>query len=306
MKTVKRHHILFSLVLFLVFGTNVAMGQIRSIGPKISKKTEASSRNKKVPSDSQRGERRLTKKTTVRTSEHHLSSKAVLQNLISNMVPVEGGTFNMGATQEQGNDAGTDEKPAHRVMLASFSIGKYEVTQEEWKAVMGNNPSHFKGSKRPVEQVSWNDCLVFIEKLNTMTGRHFRLPTEAEWEYAARGGSKSKSNKFAGSNNAEEVAWYNYNSDNETHEVGKKHANELGLFDMAGNVWEWCSDHKVNYENGSANEASANEISLNQADSNRVNRGGSWRSSEKLCRVSFRFDDDATERFNTVGLRLAE
>ncbi len=296
----KRLHLILSFLL-LFLSANVAMGQTISIGPRIEK----ISKKGKNTSDASRRKKKTKKSMQKRTDEQRLSSKTIIQNMLNNMVQVEGGTFRMGATEEQGKDAGDDEKPAHRVMVASFSIGKYEVTQEEWTAVMGSNPSHFKGNKRPVERVSWNDCLQFIEKLNKMTGRQFRLPTEAEWEYAARGGGKSKCTKFAGSSDADKVAWYDYNSDSETHEVGKKQANELGLFDMAGNVWEWCSDHKTAYESGSENTPA--EVSSGQQSSDsRVNRGGSWRSSEKLCRVSFRFDDDAMERFNTVGLRLAE
>jgi len=171
----------------------------------------------------------------------------VIQNLIDNMVRVDGGTFTMGATSEQGSNAAGDEKPAHQVNLSSFSIGKYEVSQEEWEAVMGSNPSYFKGAKRPVEKVSWNDCQAFIRKLNELTGRSFRLPTEAEWEYAARGGNKSIGDKYAGGDNLGSVAWYEDNSGGTTHNVGTKSPNELGLYDMSGNVWEWCQDWYDSY-----------------------------------------------------------
>ena len=145
---------------------------------------------------------KLTKKKSIPNVQKMSESqrKSIIQQLINNMVYVEGGIFTMGATSEQGSDACQDEKPAHQVTLSSFSIGKYEVTQEEWQAVMGSNPSRFKGSKLSVEQVSWNDCQEFIRKLNSLTGKRFRLPTGAEWEYAARGGRKSRGYKYSGSN----------------------------------------------------------------------------------------------------------
>lgn len=168
------------------------------------------------------------------------------------MIQVEGGLFTMGATPEQGNEADSDEKPAHQVTLSSFMIGQTEVTQELWEAVMGSNPSRFEGAKLPVEQVSWNDCQEFVTKLNALTGQHFRLPTEAEWEYAARDGSKSQGYKYSGSNNLDDVAWYGGNSGGKTHEVATKRANELGIYDMTGNVWELCQDWYGNNYYGSS------------------------------------------------------
>ena len=163
------------------------------------------------------------------------------------MVKVEGGTFKMGATSEQGSDVYDNEKPAHSVTLSSYYIGQTEVTQELWQAVMGSN---YKGAKRPVECVSWNDCQEFISKLNEKTGKNFRLPTEAEWEYAARGG-KSGGTKYSGSNTIGDVAWYTDNSGGTTHDVATKRANELGIYDMSGNVWEWCSDWYGDYSSSS-------------------------------------------------------
>ena len=148
----------------------------------------------------------------------------------------------MGATSEQGEDADSDEKPAHQVTLSDYYIGETEVTQALWKAVMGTNPSNFKGDSNPVEKVSWNDCQEFIRKLNSLTGRTFRLPTEAEWECAARGGNQSKGYKYSGSNKIKDVAWYDGNSKDKTHAVKTKPSNELGLYDMSGNVNEWCWD----------------------------------------------------------------
>lgn len=166
-----------------------------------------------------------------------------IQQLLADMVHVEGGTFIMGCTAEQGSVWCDQEKPTSSVTISSFEMGKYEVTQAQWEAVMGNNPSNFKGCPTcPVEQVSWNDTQEFIKKLNQLTGKRFRLPTEAEWEYAARGGRKSKGYKYAGSNKLDSVAWFSENSDNKTHPVGQKKPNELGLYDMVGNVSEWCGD----------------------------------------------------------------
>ena len=224
----------------------------------------------------------------------------IINNLIANMVYVEGGTFTMGATSEQGSDVIEDEKPTHSVTLSSFSMGKYEVTQAEWKAVMGSNPSFFTSDDNlPVEQVCWDDCQTFITKLNALTGKTFRLPTEAEWEYAARGGNKSKGYKYAGSNTIDDVAWYTSNSKSITHAVGTKQPNELGLYDMSGNVYEWCSDWWGDYSSSSQ----TNPTGASSGDS-RVCRGGSWQEDAEYCRVSFRYYDGLDERNEALGLRL--
>ena len=225
----------------------------------------------------------------------------VIQLLINNMVHVEGGTFTMGATSEQGSDAYSDEEPAHQVTLSSFSIGRYEVTQEEWEAVMGSNPSYFKGMKLPVEYVSWDDCQDFIRKLNELTGKQFRLPTEAEWEYAARGGNKSRGYKYAGGSDLGSVAWYEDNSGGNTHEVGQKQPNELGLHDMSGNVWEWCQDWYGSY--GSSSQKNPQGSS---SGSHRVHRGGSWYCYAGDCRVSNRGSDAPDYRNDDLGFRLAQ
>ena len=225
------------------------------------------------------------------------------------MLPVEGGTFTMGATPEQGtSDPWTVEYPTHEVTVSSFSIGETEVTQALWQAVMGSNPSSFTGDlNRPVEMVSWDDCQAFIAQLNQMTGRTFRMPTEAEWEYAARGGKKTQVYKYAGSNDIDEVAWYDTNScdgvgpdspDYGTHPVASKKANELGLYDMSGNVWEWCQDWFGNY----SSEPQTNPTGPESGD-NRVYRGGSWINYSKNCRVSSRFHWGMTGE-NNIGLRL--
>ena len=216
------------------------------------------------------------------------------------MIRVEGGTFQMGATNEQGSDAASAEMPVHSVSLSDYMIGETEVTQQLWKAVMGSNPSAFKGINNPVEQVSWNDCKKFISKLNSLTGQHFRLPTEAEWEFAARGGNKSQHFKYSGSNSIDRVAWYDRNSDGETHPVGKKDANELGLYDMSGNVWEWCEDWYGDYSSSpQTNPKGPNDGSY------RVNRGGSWNFSAGDCRVSGRGSNTPGDRYGSLGFRLA-
>ena len=223
----------------------------------------------------------------------------VINNLISNMVNVEGGTFTMGATSEQGRDATDDEKPVHTVTVSSFCMGKYEVTQKEWKAVMGSNPSKFKGDNLPVENVSWNDCQDFIRKLNSLTGKSFRLPTEAEWEYAARGGNKSQGYKYSGSNKLDNVGWYYDNSGSTTHEVGTKLPNELGLYDMSGNVWEWCNDWKGDYSSDSQTDPTGPSSA-----SYRVLRGGSWNYVSALSRVSNRFNFRTPGSHGDIGFRL--
>ena len=215
------------------------------------------------------------------------------------MVRVEAGTFMMGATREMKKPR-KDEKPVHQVTLTNdYYIGKYEVTQALWKAVMGDNPSNFKGDNLPVEQVNWNDCQQFISKLNNITRKKFRLPTEAEWEYAARGGNKSRGYQYSGSNNLSDVAWYTDNSDLKTHPVGLKLPNELGIYDMSGNVWEWCQDWREKYNKSSQTNP------LGAIGGARVSRGGCWLFSDEYCRSSFRGGDNPNNRLMDLGFRLA-
>jgi formylglycine-generating enzyme required for sulfatase activity len=216
------------------------------------------------------------------------------------MVKVEAGSFNMGATSEMENP-NEDEKPVHRVTLTNnYYVGKYEVTQALWQAVMGSNPSNFKGDALPVEQVSWNDCQDFISKLNAMTGKRFRLPTEAEWEYAARGGKKSRGYQYSGSNTLDDVAWYGDNSGSKTHAVGTKQPNELGIYDMTGNVWEWCQDSSGSY----SSSPQTNPIGA-VSGAGRVYRGGSWGNSAGFCcRTSYRGFCIPDNRRYSMGLRL--
>ena len=205
----------------------------------------------------------------------------------------------MGATSEQGSDADSDEK-AHQVTLSSYYIGETEVTQELWQTVMGSNPSYFKGFHRPVEEVSWEDCQEFIRRLNQKTGRNFRLPTEAEWEYAARGGRKSNGSKYVGGSSMDDVAWYDGNSNSQTHDVGQKRPNELGLYDMAGNVWEWCQDWYGDYSSSAQTNPKGPS-----SGSGRVDRGGGWDYYAGGCRVSDRGCYNPSNRINDLGLRLA-
>ena len=228
------------------------------------------------------------------------SDETITVNGVSfKMIAVEGGTFSMGATSEQGSDADSDESPVHSVTLSSYSIGETEVTQELWQAVMGSNPSYFSGyPQRPVECVTWNDCQTFITKLNQLTGKNFRLPTEAEWEYAARGGNKSKGYKYSGSNTIGDVAWY-WDNSNSTHDVKTKAANELGIYDMSGNVYEWCQDWYGNYSSNSQTNPTGPS-----SGSDRVGRGGSWYGDAGGCRVSYRYYSTPDNYNYFLGLRL--
>ncbi len=236
--------------------------------------------------------------TTV-NSEPQADEVITVNGVSFGMMKVQGGTFTMGATSEHGSDVYDDETLAHQVTLSTFYIGQTEVTQELWQAVMGSNPSTFKGAKRPVERVSWEDCQNFIRELNSLTGRRFRLPTEAEWEYAARGGNKGNGHEYAGSCDIDNVAWYSDNSGSQTHNVATKQPNELGLYDMAGNVCEWCQDWDGSYSSGSqTNPTGPSSGSL------RVGRGGSWHDDARSCRVLSRYAITPSLSLHHHGLRL--
>ena len=216
------------------------------------------------------------------------------------MIAVAGGTFTMGATSEQQN-YDNDEKQTHTVTLSDYYIGETEVTQELWVAVMGSNPSWFTGNmQRPVEYVSWDDCQTFIRKLNELTGANFRLPTEAEWEFAARGGRNSRGYQYSGSSNLGDVAWYRDNSSSTTHPVKTKSPNELGIYDMSGNVYEWCQDWKGPYSSSSQTNPTGPSTG-----SGRVNRGGSWYNVACYCRSANRNCNPPNNRYYSLGLRLA-
>ena len=215
-----------------------------------------------------------------------------------NMMYVDGGIFTMGATDGQGVEY-SDELPTHSVTLSSYYIGQMEVTQALWRAVMENNPSEHPGDNLPVEKVSWDSVQIFLTKLNALTGRTFRLPTEAEWEYAARGGSQSQGYKYSGGNTIRDVAWYNGYSGYQTHSVGTKAPNELGLYDMSGNVSEWCLDWFGEY----SSSAQTNPTGPTSG-SRRVCRGGSYNSDAWQCRVSYRSSFEAVFGRNDIGFRL--
>ena len=239
-----------------------------------------------------------------------------------NMILVDGGTFVMGATEEQGEDADKDEFPTHNVTLDSFLIGETEVTQELWEVVMGYNPSKSNGNKNPVENVSWYDCKEFIRRLNLLTDMEFRLPTESEWEFAARGGNKSCHFKYAGGDDIYDVGWYWRNSGDDemgkankdpdegfdydlitsckTHPVKTKKSNELGIYDMSGNISEWCEDWEGGYNDGSATNPQGPK-----EGHYRMTRGGFNNSFAFSCRVSSRCGERPDLRDEDHGMRLA-
>lgn len=216
------------------------------------------------------------------------------------MIKVQGGTFIMGCTAEQGKDCEDFEKPAHQVTVDDFYIGKFEITQKLWKAVMGTNPAYFtECDDCPVEQVNWDDIRIFLKRLNDSTGKNYRLPTEAEWEFAARGGNLSEGYKYVGSNTLADVAWYVENSQEKTHPVGQKQANELGIYDMGGNVREWCSDWFYDYSN--SNQVNPTGPTLGTLH---VLRGGSWNKLGIYCRTTYRIRNSNVHRDNNNGLRV--
>ncbi len=216
------------------------------------------------------------------------------------MIQVKGGTFMMGALPDD-EDAKFWERPAHRVTLSSFYIGETCVTEELWTAVMGEIPyKAVLGSFLPMTGVSWNMCQEFLQKLYECTGKRFRLPTEAEWEFAARGGTQSSGFRYSGSNSILQVGWYRYNTDNTVQPIGTKAPNELGLFDMSGNVWEWCSDFYGKY----TRETQTNPRGPRDGK-RRVLRGGSAYNPEEDCRVTYRFSNPPVNAYGHFGLRLA-
>lgn len=254
-------------------------------------------KNKKEP-DNKTPERNRGNDVVKKDDTGGKVKKCKIKGVEFSMIKVESGTFTMGATKEQGNHS--NQHPTHKVTLSTYYIGETEVTQELWEAVMGTNPSKFKGAKLPVENVSWTECQQFINKINQLTGRKFRLPTEAEWEFAARGGKSSKGYKFAGSNNADAVAWHQGNSGNKTHNVGTKAANELGLYDMCGNVWEWCQDWFGNYSSSAQTNPKGPS-----SGTDHLNRGGAWCHESKFATVFYRGTSGKPDRkVDNLGFRL--
>lgn len=224
----------------------------------------------------------------------------IVNGVSFDMIFVQGGTFTMGYTAGQGDDCYNIEKPAHQVTLSNFALGKHEVTQALWKAVMGSNPSEFKGNKLPVETVSWVEIQDFILKINHLTGKQFSLPTEAQWEFAARGGVHSTSHQYSGDSNVDNCAWHKENSESTTHAVGSKAPNELGIYDMSGNVWEWCSDWY-----GAYSDSTQTNPQGPLSGQYRVLRGGSWSYAASNCCVSNRRSSTPSYRDSFIGFRLA-
>ena len=282
-----RKYILFFMLLAFSMGA--------AAQPQITRKPKPKKEQAK-PHNVQRNQKPAANQSQKPKPKVAYKNKTFTVNGVSfNMVYVAGGTFQMGS-----NDGDYDEKPVHSVTLSDYYIGQTEVTQELWQAVMGSNPSDFKGAKNPVNNVSWNDCQEFIIKLNRLTGGRFRLPTEAEWEYAARGGNKSRGYIFSGSDYLGSVAWYEDNSGDEVHPIGSKSANELGLYDMSGNVFEWCSDWYGSYPSSpQTNPTGAS------SGSGRVLRGGGYCFKESNCRSAFRVSIVPASRFYSWGFRLA-
>ena len=240
------------------------------------------------------------KKVAEKTKENTNNSICIDVNGVTfNMIKVRGGTFLMGAGKEQGDDAWPEEKPQHEVMLNDFLIGETPVTQELWNAVMPSNPSRFVDDRHPVENVSWNDCQKFIKKINSLTGRNFSLPSEAQWEYAARGGEKSKNHKYCGSDILVDVGWTLASRIRSTQDVKTKEPNELGIYDMSGNVWEWCTDCYYEY----TRRKQSNPIG-SSANARHIRRGGCWAISAKHCRITTRDEQPSNHKSPQQGFRL--
>lgn len=267
--------------------------------------------SKRKPKQTQQAAAAKNKKQTTpsraRTTEHGTLSPRIfyangtlcVNDMTYDLAKVQAGTFTMGATTEM-KEASIDEKTTHQITITkSYLIGKTEVTQSLWTAIMGYNPSYFKGDQKPVENISWYECIAFISKLNDISGKKIRLPTEAEWEYAARGGNKNNHYQFCGGNVLENVAWFDGNSDQTTQNVAKKQPNELGLYDMSRNVREWCSDWYSSYSSYSQTDPQG-PINGTQ----RVTRGGSWYDNAGECRSSFRFCSSPNSGNMFIGFRL--
>jgi formylglycine-generating enzyme required for sulfatase activity len=255
----------------------------------------------------EKDERRQTEEATRQAEAQERTTRlkellpSLLENLKQQMVTVPGGTFTMGCTEEQ-SSCDDDEKPVRQVQVGSFSIGKYEVTQDLWEAVMGKNPSKFRNCPRcPVEHVGWDETKMFLKKLNALTGERYRLPTDAEWEYAARGGPKSQGSLYVGSDDLDSVAWYDKNSGNKVHRVGQKQPNGLGLYDMSGNVWEWVEDCWNKKYPGPPTDGSAWK---SRDCSRHMLRGGAWSSYPRYLRSSNRYRELSSFLRYDVGFRL--
>ena len=273
------------LLLLLVLTPCMALAQVS--GGQITRKPQKNT----VSNNKKQG----ISKNSASSSGNSRTKKSIINNIIKNMVLVTGGSFSMGGTSEQEGETRSNEKPVHQVTISSFYINKYEVTVEEWNAVMGIEPRNHLDDKKPISNISWNDCQDFINKLNQLTGKRFRLPTEAEWEYAARGGRKTNNYMYSGSNHEYYVAAGHHTN------VGSLRSNELGLYDMSGNVWEWCQDIYGPYESSpQANPRGA------ISGSTRVIRGGGFTSLLSDYRVSSRWGENPNSSIKDIGFRLAQ
>ena len=294
----------FALILFAFFTLNGLTGWAQpATGTKIRQidaspaKTEGDGLD-----ETRKASYKVRKPISDYKSEINGDVETVTINGVSfNLVKVKGGSFTMGATEEQGDDAYAAEEPAHNVTLADFMIGETEVTQQLWEAIMGENPSPYQGANLPVQCIRYVDCETFFFKLNYLTNRHFRLPTEAEWEFAARGGTKAMPTKYAGGDNFDEVAWYCNNSGNQPHQVKEKAPNELGLYDMSGNVDEWVVDDWSDYT-----ETPKNNPKVTNNTGEKVRRGGGCLDFQRHLRVSDRRGCSELMWNFDIGLRLAE
>lgn len=294
-----RKNIYFTLLLGVIFVAFACSGKKES--QSATPNQEASSGHAQVPRDtvpfyidSNQFEIQIAWAKSIKPSQ-----KEHIENLLSSMVRVEGGSFTMGCTQSKDKECNETEFPPHNVILSSFFISKYETLQALWVEIMGNNPNFRNNPNYPITNISWNDTQKFIEQLNYLTGLNFALPTQAEWEYAARGGRKSHHTIYAGSDVIDDVAVYIQTSDSKFSIRGRKQANELGLYDMSGNVWEWCSDYYAPY-------TAEDQIDPQGPTSGefRVYRGGSWIDSPKYNRVTTRNSGDPNHKMNCIGFRL--
>lgn len=294
--------------LFIIYGTvdaqtdNVSRKKPAQSAPKNNTTKKSSPRPSATRPASNNGASRTVTPSNGKVAQQKTPQKKsfTVNGISFEMVRVEAGTFTMGATSEM-TDPWDREKPAHQVTLTrNYYIGKTEVTQALWKAVMGDNPASSKGDNLPIESANWDSYMQFISKLNSLTGLNFRLPTEAEWEFAARGGNNSKHYQYSGSNNLEEVAWCFSNSNSTTHNVASKKPNELGIYDMSGNVWEYCNDWYGDY----SYESTTNPTGPSNG-SDRTFRGGCCYRASFRCRSSFRNYGNPESRYTNVGIRLA-
>ena len=285
--------IIISLLSFIAMNS-IAQASGGQIKRKMPVKTMSRKKNDNTP------QKQVSKMTPTQQSptvtNSDLNKNEIINGIVKNMVFVKGGSFYMGGTREQGSDRNDNEMPAHEVTVSTYYINKYEVTIEEWNTIMDISWADHKNDHKPIGNITWNQCQEFIIRLNSLTGKRFRLPTEAEWEYAARGGNNSCNYKYSGSNNYNEVVSIGKSN------VGSKKANELGLYDMSGSVWEWCQDRYGSYSSSSHKQHNPTGPTIGDA---RVIKGGGYVSPPEEFRVSKRFGLDPNKTSMTLGFRLA-